>query len=87
VKWNVPASEVVLPRRRPMRATVVYALGLFALWAFTIGRTPAFLPMMPGPSATVVALVITIAMALVGGVAARWLADTLATADRVQAGG
>ena len=70
------------PRRRPMSATLVYALGLFALWAFTIGRTPAFQPMVPGPAPTLVALVITIAMAVVGGLAARWLAETLATADR-----
>jgi hypothetical protein len=75
------------PRRRPMSATLVYALGLFALWAFTIGRTPAFEPMMPGPAPTVVALVITIAMAVIGGLAARWLADTLATADRVPVDG
>jgi hypothetical protein len=75
------------PRRRPMSATLVYALGLFALWAFTIGRTPAFQPMMPGPVPTVVALVIAIAMAVVGGLAARWLAETLATADRVPVDG
>jgi len=71
------------PRRRPLAATLMYALGLFALWAFTIGRTPAFEPMMPGVGATVLALVITIAMALIGGVAARWLAENLAAADRV----
>jgi hypothetical protein len=75
------------PRRRPMTATVVYALGLFAFWAFTIGRTPAFQPMMPGPAPTVLALVITLAMALVGGMAARRLAETLATADPVPAEG
>src|SRR6185369_6434767 len=62
------------PRRRPLPATLPYALGLFALWAFTIGRTPAFEPMMPGVGPTVLALGITIAMALIGGVAARWLA-------------
>ncbi len=73
------------PRRRLVSATVVYALGLFALWAFTIGRTPAFHPMMPGLAPTVAALVATVAMALIGGVAARWLADTLASADRVAA--
>ena len=65
------------PRRRPLPATLVYALGLFALWALTIGRTPAFQPMVPGPAPTVVALVITVVMALIGGTAARWLADTL----------
>jgi hypothetical protein len=70
------------PRRRPLAATLVYALGLFALWAFTIGRTPAFEPMMPGVGPTVLALAITIVMALIGGVAARWLSENLAAADR-----
>jgi hypothetical protein len=73
------------PRRRPLPATLVYALGLFALWALTIGRTLAFQPAMPGPAPTVVALVMTVIMALIGGSAARWLADTLAGADRAPA--
>jgi len=73
------------PRRRPVPATVAYALGLFALWAFTIGRTPAFLPMMPGAGITLVALMITIGLAVVGGSAARRLAETLVAADRVRA--
>lgn len=75
------------PRRRPLPATLVYALGLFALWALTIGRTPAFQPMVPGPAPTAVALVITVIMALIGATAARWLADTLEGADRVPAKG
>jgi hypothetical protein len=71
------------PRRRPLASTLAYAVGLFALWALTIGRTPAFLPMMPGPGQTVGALAITLAMALIGGIAARRLADGLVEADRV----
>ena len=70
------------PRRRPVPATLVYALGLFALWALTIGRTPAFQPMMPGPATTVTALVITVAMAVVGASAARRLAESLVIVDR-----
>src|SRR5262250_3057369 len=35
------------PRRRPLAATVAYAIGLFAFWALAIGRTPAFEPMIP----------------------------------------
>ena len=68
------------PRRRPVPATLVYAVGLFAFWAFTIGRTPAFEPMIPGAGPTVVALMITIVAALIGGTAARWLAGTLEAA-------
>ncbi len=73
------------PRRRPMRATVVYAVGVFVLWALTIGRTPAFAPMMPGAGTIIAALSITVVMALVGGAAARWLADSLDRFERVPA--
>jgi hypothetical protein len=73
------------PRRRPVRATLAYAIGLFAFWALTIGRTPAFEPMTPGAVVTVVAFSITVLMALVGASAARWLADNLAGAERAEA--
>src|SRR5438094_7884541 len=76
---------VVDPRRRPVLATVLYAGGLFALWGLTIGRTPAFQPMMPGLGPTVGALLITIAMALIGGTAARWLAESLARFEPTRA--
>src|SRR5215831_19641620 len=69
------------PRRRPLTATVAYAIGLFAFWAFALGRTPAFEPMMPGVGLTVVALAITIGAALLGGTAARWLAGALEAAE------
>jgi hypothetical protein len=71
------------PRRRPLASTVVYAMGLFAFWALTIGRTPAFSPMMPGLGPTAVALAITLVMALIGGTAARRLADALMGDERV----
>ena len=71
------------PRRRPLASTVVYAIGLFALWALTIGRTPAFQPMMPGLGPTAVALAITLVMALIGGTAARRLADVLVGDERI----
>ena len=73
------------PRRRPVLATVLYAGGLFALWGLTIGRTPAFQPMMPGLGPTVGALLITIAMGLIGGTAARWLAESLARFEPTRA--
>jgi len=65
------------PRRRPVPATLVYAVTLFAISGFTLGRTPAFQPMVPALGPTVAALLLTVGMALVGGVAARWLADRL----------
>ena len=68
------------PRRRPVAATLVYAVGLFAVWGVTIGRTPAFQPMVPASGPTAAALLITLAMALVGGVAAHWLANSLTRA-------
>jgi len=71
------------PRRRPLASTVVYAIGLFAFWALTIGRTPAFQPMMPGLGPTAVALAITLVMALIGGTAARRLADVLVGDERI----
>jgi hypothetical protein len=71
------------PRRRPVLATLAYAVGLFAFWAFAIGRTPAFEPMTPGAAVTVAALLITILMALIGASAASRLADNLAGDDRV----
>ena len=69
------------PRRRPLAATLVYAIGLFVFWALTIGRTPAFQPMMPALGPTVVALAITAVMALIGASAARRLADILVRAE------
>ena len=68
------------PRRRPVAATLVYAVGLFAVWGVTIGRTPAFQPMVPASGPTAAALLITLAMALVGGGAAHWLANSLTRA-------
>jgi apolipoprotein N-acyltransferase len=74
-----PVALMVLvdQRRRPIAATVAYAIGLFALNAWNLGRSPAFEPMAPGIALTIVALAITTAAALAGGVAARWFADRL----------
>jgi hypothetical protein len=63
-------------------ATVLYGVGLFAFWALTIGRTPAFAPMMPGVWPTVVAFAITMAAALIGGTAAGRLSEGLARFER-----
>jgi hypothetical protein len=73
------------PRRRPVTATVLYAVGLFALWALTIGRMPAFAPMMPGVAPTVVAFAITMAAAWIGGTVAGRLSESLARFDQIAA--
>jgi hypothetical protein len=75
----VPVALLVAidPRRRAVAATLVYALAVFAMWSTRVGRTPAFQPMMPAWDTTTVALVITLGVALVGAVAARWAADVV----------
>jgi len=75
----VPAALLVAidPRRRAEAATLVYALGVFAMWLTRVGRTPAFQPMMPPWETTMVALLITLGAALVGAVAARRAADVV----------
>ena len=75
----VPMLMMVVldPRRRPVVATLGYAIGVFAVWGFAMGLTPAFRPMVPGVGPTAVALLLTLATAVVGGFAAAWLADRL----------
>ena len=65
------------PRRRPVAATLGYAVSVFAVWGFGMGMTPAFRPMIPGAGPTAVALLLTLATALGGGFAAAWLAERL----------
>jgi hypothetical protein len=69
------------PRRRPVAATLGYALGVFAVWGFAMGLTPAFRPIVPGVGPTAIALLLTLATAFVGGLAAAWLADRLERAE------
>jgi len=72
----VAAMIVVDPRRRPVAATVAYALVLFALMAVRLAFLPAFRPLVPGTGATLVALGLT----LVAGVAGGWVAGRIAAA-------
>jgi hypothetical protein len=65
------------PRRRPALATLAYAVGVFVMWRIRVGGTPAFQSIVPGPEAAVIALLLTLGLALVGAVAARGLADAL----------
>jgi len=75
----VPVALLVVidPRHRPVAATLVYALGVFAMWLTRVGRTPAFQPQMPSWEMTTLALVITLGTALLGAVAARRVADVV----------
>lgn len=75
----VPALILIAidPRRRPVAATLAYGVGLLGFMGLVIGRTPAFEAMVPGPWPTAVALVATLATAVVGGKAARRLSDGL----------
>jgi hypothetical protein len=75
------------PRRRPVAATLGYALGVFAVWGFAMGLTPAFRPIVPGIGPTAIALLLTLATAFVGGLAAAWLADRLERAESSPAAG
>ena len=80
----VPVALLVAldPRRRPLPATLVYALGLFMIWGTRMRWLPAFQPIVPALGPTAAALLITLGSALVGAVAARWLADNLTRTER-----
>ena len=74
----IPVAVMVLvdPRRRPLRATVAYALVLFALMAVRLASLPAFRPIVPEGCATLVAIGLTLVAAVVGG----WVASRIAAA-------
>jgi hypothetical protein len=58
-------------------ATVAYALALFALLAWRLPSRPSLVAMAPGAAETAIALLLTLAAALVAGLTARWLSDAL----------
>src|SRR3989441_6213668 len=70
----IAAMIAVDPRRRPVRATVAYALVLFAVMAARLGSLPAYRPLVPGAGETLVALGIALVTGVVGG----WMAGRLA---------
>ena len=72
----VTAMVLVDPRRRPIRATVAYALVLFVLMAVRLASLPAFRPLVPEAGATLVALGLTLVAGVVGG----WVAGRIAAA-------
>jgi hypothetical protein len=61
-------------RRRPVAASVVYGAATLAVYGWFTASRPAFEPMIPAAAETVIALMATVAAALAGGAAARWLA-------------
>ena len=75
----VPVAAMVLadPRRRPIAATVAYALTVFAVMGVRLAWLPAFRPLVPGAAETLAALVVTLVAALAGGFLAGRLAALL----------
>src|SRR2546427_620750 len=72
----IPIADMIAvdPRRRPVRATVAYALVLFAVMAARLGSLPAYRPLVPDAGETLVALGIALVTGVVGG----WMAGRLA---------
>jgi hypothetical protein len=75
----IPAALMVAPdpRRRPVGASVVWAVTLFVIYGASLARSPAFRPMAPGAAATALAFGLTVAAAALGGRAARGLSGIL----------
>jgi hypothetical protein len=64
-------------RRRPLGATIVYGVALFAVYAWFSTTLPAYAPVAPGPGATAMALGLVLVTGGAGGLAARWLTERL----------
>lgn len=64
-------------RRRAISAGIAFAVVLFATHGWYLTLRPAFQPIIPGTAETAVALVVTIAAAVVSAAAGRLLADRL----------
>lgn len=76
--WPALAMTLVDARRRPIAATPAYAVTLFALLAWRLPSRASLAAMAPGLPETVLALLLTLAAALVAAYAARWLSSALA---------
>ena len=75
--WPALAMALVDARRRPIAATLAYAVALFAMLAWRLPTRPSLAAMAPGAPETLVALLLTLAAALLAGYAARWLSNQL----------
>jgi hypothetical protein len=75
----IPAALLAVAdsRRRPLGATVGYGVALFAVYAWFMTTMPAYAPLVPGPAATAMGLVLALVSAGTGGIAARWLSERL----------
>ena len=72
-----PPAATPDPRRRPVAATVAYGVTFFAILAWRLPSRPSLAAMAPTAPETILALLLTIVAALLGGLAARWLPDQL----------
>jgi len=68
---------VVDARRRPMGATLAWAVTLFLVTGKLIALRPSLAPRVPDIGTTLIALALTILAAIVGGWVARALSDRL----------
>ena len=73
----VVAMALVDPRRRPVSATVAYAIALFGSSAWILSQSVVFGPLFPTPLQTATAFAFTVVAAIIGGVFARWVATSL----------
>jgi hypothetical protein len=76
--WPALAMALVDARRRPIAATLTYAVALFALLAWRLPSRPSLAAMAPGLPETIVALLLTLTAALAAAYAARGLSNALA---------
>jgi hypothetical protein len=75
----IPAALLAVAdaRRRPLGATIVYGVALFAVYAWFSTTLPAYSPVAPGPGAMAMGLVLVLMTGGAGGLAARWLSERL----------
>ena len=73
----VIGMALVDPRRRPVASSVAFSLLLFIVGGWFIAQRPALAPMLPGAGPTVIAFLVTAAIALAGGHAGERLSDAL----------
>jgi hypothetical protein len=74
---TVSAFVVADARRRPLAATLVFALADFSIFGWLLAHSPAFGPNTPGAGATVAALAVTLLAAVAGAAGGTRLARML----------
>jgi hypothetical protein len=72
------------PRRRPGISSVAYGVTFMAAMTWTLARSPAFAPMVPGAGVTLIALILTIVAAVGATFGARVLSFVLAGPPTVE---